>query len=98
LSGGSLKANPIILLVLEDEKGSLCFLVHPELREVVTDKDIPYIESLLKDFLERAKLNPAALFKQLSSLEVGPLVTHETGSNISDYPHIFMLCSHFEQF
>jgi predicted component of type VI protein secretion system len=71
------------------------FLVHPELHTVVADNDLSYLESLLKDFLERAKLHPAALFKQLSSLEVGPLVTHEVGSNISNHPTLLNLCSRF---
>jgi hypothetical protein len=83
------------LLVLEDGEGSPRFLVHQELRAIVSDKDLPYLESLFKDFLERAKLNPAALFKQLSSLGVGPLVTQETGSNISDYPYLLKLYSRF---
>ena len=96
-SGGSLQADPVILLVLEDEEGSLRFLVHPELHVVVTDNDLSYIESLLKDFLERAKENPAALFMQLSSLGGGPLVTQETGSNISDHPTLMNLCSRFVQ-
>lgn len=96
-SGGSLQADSIILFVLEDGVGSLRFLVHPELHTVVRDNDLSYLESLFKDFLERAKLNPAALFTQLSSLGVGPLVTHEAGSNISDHPHILNMCSRFEQ-
>lgn len=81
--------------MLVDGGGSLRFLVHPEFHTVVKDNDLPYLESLLKDFLKRAKLNPAALFTQLSSLGVGPLVTQETGSNISDHPHILKLCSRF---
>jgi hypothetical protein len=92
-----LQADSIILFVLEDGVGSLRFLVHPELHTVVRDNDLSYLESLFKDFLERAKLNPAALFTQLSSLGVGPLVTHEAGSNISDHPHILNMCSRFEQ-
>jgi hypothetical protein len=83
--------------VLEDGEGSLRFLVHPKLRAIVSDNDLSYLESLLKDFLERAKLNPAALFKQLSSLGVGPLVTQEAGSNISDHPSLLNLCSRFVQ-
>jgi hypothetical protein len=81
--------------VLEDGEGSLRFLVHPELRAIVADNDLFYLESLFKDFLERAMLRPVALFKQISSLGVGPLVTQETGSNISDYPHLLNLCSRF---
>jgi hypothetical protein len=94
-SGGSSQAELVVLLVLADEGGSLRFLVRPELHTVVTGKDLSYIESLLKDFLERAKRDPSALFKQLSSLGIGPLVTQEAGSNISDHPPLLNLCSRF---
>jgi len=83
------------LLVLEDGEGSLRFLVHPELRAIVSDNDLSYIESLILDLRERAMLNPEDLCKQLSSLGVGPLVTYEAGSNIYDHPHILKLRSHF---
>jgi hypothetical protein len=63
----------------------------------VTGKDFLYLDSLLKDFVERAKLDSPALFKQLSSLGVGPLVTQEVGSNISDHPILSELCSRFVQ-
>ena len=46
---------------------------------------------LLGDFVVRAKEQPAALFKQLSSLSVGPLVTQETGERISDHPQSWSL-------
>ena len=85
------------MLVFENREGSLRFLVHPELRAIVPDNDLAYIESLIIDLCERAMLNPAALFKQLSLLGVGPLVTHESGSNISDYPSLLNLCSRFLQ-
>jgi hypothetical protein len=91
------KVSSIILLVLEDAKGNLRFLVHPDWRSVVQTEDSKYIESLLDDFLERAKEQPAPLFKQLSSLGVGPLVTRESGKKISDYPHLLELCSRFVQ-
>jgi hypothetical protein len=83
--------------VLRDEKGSLRFLIHPELRAVVMENDLPYIQSLLQDFHERAKLNPEALFKQLSSLGVGPLVTHKAGPSVSEYPPLLEMCSRFVQ-
>jgi hypothetical protein len=60
--------------VCEDEKGKLRFLAHPQWREMVSGKDLSYLESLFEDFVERAKLHPA-LFQQLSSHGVGPLVT-----------------------
>jgi hypothetical protein len=92
---GSLKPPTIIVLVLKDENGKLRFLVHAQLCSIVTGADISYIQSLLDDFVERATLHPAELFKQLSSLGVGPLVTKETGSSILDKPSLLDICSRF---
>jgi hypothetical protein len=83
--------------VLEDANGGLRFLVAPDWRAVVRAEDEVYLESLLSDFLERAKEQPANLFKQLFSLEVGPLVTRETGEQIFDHPPLAELCSRFVQ-
>ena len=90
-------ATPVVLIVLEDAKGCLRFLVDPGWRAVVRAEDVEYTESLLGDFLERAKEQPATLFNQLSSLEVGPLVTHETGEKISDHAFLLELYSRFVQ-
>jgi hypothetical protein len=81
--------------VLEDARGGLRFLVDPGWRAVVRAEDVEYTESLLSDFLDRAKEQPATLFNQLSSLEVGPLVTQETGERISDHPFLLELYSRF---
>jgi hypothetical protein len=43
----------------------------------ILDKDQEYIEDLLKDLLQRARAFPEEVFKQLSSLSVGPLITDE---------------------
>jgi hypothetical protein len=83
------------LLALRGEEGSLRFLIHPELRTIVQGQDLAYLESLLRDFQKRAKLHPEALFKQLSSLGIGPLVPQGVGSNLSEYPAIQTLCSKF---
>ncbi len=93
----SAQAGSIILIVLENGEGNLRFLIPPDLSKLVTGKDFLYLDSLLKDFVERAKLDSRALFKQLSSLGVGPLVTQEVGSNISDHPALLKLCSGFVQ-
>jgi len=87
----------VILLVLRDEEGDLRFLVHPELRNIVQEEDSTYVESLLRDFQVRAQLHPDALFEQISSLSVGPLVTHEAGSDLSNHPQLGQLCSKFVQ-
>ena len=81
--------------MLRDAGGSLSFLVHPELQKVVREEDLSYIESLLGDFLERAKLHPADLFNQLSSLGVGPLVTKQVGWDPTESHSIQELSSVF---
>ena len=91
------RSASIILLVLREANGDLRFLVHPEWRAIVQAEDLADIESLLLDFSERAELHRDILFKQLSSLGVGPLVTHETGKSISDYPVLSDLFSSFVQ-
>jgi hypothetical protein len=96
-SDGSPQVASIIVLVLEDEQGKLRFLVHPQWRGMVSGTDLSYLESLFKDFIERAKLHPAALFQQLSSLGVGPLVTQEAGTGIADHSPLLKLCSRFVQ-
>jgi hypothetical protein len=91
----SLGVAPVVALVLKRPDGSLRFLIHPELRTIVRGEDLAFLESLLQDFTERAKLHPAALFQHLSSLGVGPLTTQITGSNLSESPSIQELFSSF---
>ena len=84
-----------ILLVLEGDGGILRFFVQPKWRTFVQPEDLDYFESLLRDFPTRAAADPKALFKQLSSLSVGPLVTVEVGENISDRPNLVAMRSTF---
>jgi len=83
--------------VLENAAGDLRFLVDPGWRTLVKSEDTDHIESLWVDFGERADLDPASLFKQLSSLGVGPLTVHEAGERISDRPALLELVSRFVQ-
>ena len=85
----------VILLVFRDNDRKLRFLVHPELHTIVQSEDFAYLESLLRDFLERARQHPEDLFNQLCSLGVGPLVTQEVGANVSDYPALLELSLRF---
>lgn len=84
-----------MLFVLRNERGRLCFLVHPNLRTVVREEHLDYFRCLLADFLERANLHPAELFKQVSSLGVGRLVTQEVGYCLSEFPHLLEISSQF---
>jgi hypothetical protein len=86
-----------VLLVLKGEDESIRLLVHPEIRTIVQEEDLAYIEALLLDFPERAKQHPADFFKQISSLGVGPLVTREVGSNFLECPYMQKITSHFIQ-
>jgi hypothetical protein len=85
----------VILLALWDEERQLRILVHPELPAIVQEEDRAYLQSLLLDLEERAKLYPEALFMQLCSLGVGPLVTHAVGDDIEDYPALKAISSTF---
>jgi hypothetical protein len=83
--------------VLRNEESDLRFLVHPDVSSIVLGEDWPYLESLLNDFLDRAKAFPAPLFQQISSLGVGPLVTHEVGAKLSDFPSLRALSAGFQE-
>lgn len=74
--------------MLKDEKGGLRFLVSPDLNTIVQGEDWAYLDPLLVDLQDRAKLQPADLFKQLSSLGVGPLVAQEVGRELSQHPRL----------
>jgi len=66
--------GPIVLLAAKNVAG-LKLYAHRTLMQQILDKDQEYIENLLKDLLERAKAFPDEVFKQLSGLSVGPLIT-----------------------
>jgi hypothetical protein len=87
-------ANNVILIAIEDS-GVLRFLVHPNLKSVVDAIDLPYIESILKDFVERINRYATALFRQLCSLAVGPLQTHTVGEQLCEHPNIHNLALQF---
>lgn len=81
-----------------DEEENLRFLVGRNWRALVEEEDVNFIESLMRDFQERAKMHPKELFKQVSSLGVGPLVTHEVGPRISDHMPESEMDSQFIEF
>lgn len=91
----SARFRPVVLLVFKETEGNLRFLVHPELRSIIQKEDLPYTESLLIDFLERSKQEPDALFKQLSSLGVGTLVTQDVGMDLDTNDGIRELSARF---
>ena len=76
--------------------GELRIRVHPDWRTPVTAEDQPMIAELFEDFAKRARLDPESLLQQLTALNVGPLVTHDAGQEISTRADLKELSSSFE--
>ncbi len=72
----------------EDDQFKLRLFVDSHWRELVAEGDRSYLEALFEDFSERALQDGESLFKQLCSLEAGPLVVIQVGSEISETPSI----------
>jgi hypothetical protein len=71
-------SNTLLLVTLLDD-GEMRILVNPEWRSFVKEQDLGYLEELFESFIERVSEDPSVLFKQLSSLSVGPIVTKSAG-------------------
>ena|ERR1700676_2543914 len=75
---------PVILLALRHDGGDLSFLIHPNVRNMFRGEDLEYLDSLIWDFVERARTSPNDLVRHLSTLSgLGPLVISEFGTDIS---------------
>ncbi len=79
-SSGPSVLERVIILFLRTESGTLRVFSHQDWRTIVHFKDHNYVRDLLDDFKERARSSPDALFQQVASLSVGPLVTYAVGS------------------
>jgi hypothetical protein len=62
------------------DNGEMQILVYSDWRSLVQEQDLNYLEELFRSFIERVSEDPSALFKQLSSLSVGPVRTKCTGT------------------
>lgn len=93
---GSDWTGSIVLLAVRDENGILHFSVRPDWQPGILDEDRDYLDALLADFLERAQLDPEALFQQLCALGVGPLITREVGAQLADRPDLLALAASFK--
>ena len=69
------------MLFLAGPGGALRLLVRRDWRNIVRIDDLEYISDLMGDFQERAQNAPDALFRQVASLSVGPLLTYAVGSD-----------------
>ena len=83
-----------VLLVIEGSDG-LRLLVAPDLASIVCEDDRSYIDELIADFVKRSAEVSSTLFQQLSSLSVGPLITHQLGVVGSDNRDLQKYFSHF---
>jgi hypothetical protein len=88
----------VIALVTVSEGGEAAIRVHPEWGNIVLAKDQDYVENLFRDFKERTKNDSEALFRQLSALSVGPLITYDTGPNLAEHPAYLELMRWFREF
>jgi len=82
------EAAVIALFTLESRFGHLEIRVRKSWEQIVRSADREEMRSLLDDFKKRSAIDPPLLFKQASSLSVGPLIAHEVVSNIEGVPHI----------
>ena len=65
------------LVAKKQQSEGLSLFVNPAWREFVASRHWEYMDDLLEDFKERKRFEPDALFQQLCSLRVGPIITHE---------------------
>jgi hypothetical protein len=86
---------PVVALVFFDDCYDLRILVSPVIREIVTEEDLAFIESLLQDFLIRAKERPEDLFHQVLSINHGPLVPLEEESRLLNHPQLLAIIHSF---
>lgn len=70
-----IRNQAILLVAILDSYGHLSILLNPEWRYIVASQDLEYLEALLEDLKVRVGSDARGLFVQLSSLNVGPLVT-----------------------
>ena len=67
----------------------------PDWRDLVSAEDRVLVVSVLADIAERALVEPQAVFKQLSELSAGPLITHKTGPELSLDPELAAIYDRF---
>lgn len=72
-------SNTLLLATLHDNS-EMQILVNPDWRSFVQKQDSDYLEELFESFIKRVREDPLALFKQLTSLSVGPIVTKCAGT------------------
>ena len=87
----------VVALVTSSQDGEVMIRVHPKWEKIVLPMDQKYLEALYEDFGTRVKSDPEALFRQLSDLSVGPIVTREVGSDLAANPAYLGLMQWFQE-
>ena len=90
-------SSTIIALVTSSHNGEVAIRVDPEWEKIVLPTDRNYLEALYRDFRIRIGSDPEGLFRQLSDLSIGPLVTHEAGSDLAANPAYLRLVEWFQE-
>jgi len=83
------------MVMLEDCDGCFEIFVSPNLKVLIRQDHLQYMNELLEDFNQRMRLDPVALFEQLCSLSVGLLVTQKVGTCSADEDYLDSICSGF---
>jgi hypothetical protein len=89
--------HQIIIFLMYTPHSALRLLLSPEWQQVVRPVDHPYIAAILEDFHRRAEADPDGLFKQASSIAVGPLITYDRGVALEDDADLHALSLSFEE-
>ena len=85
----------ILLIVTMTEAGEMSLLQNPEWKNIVQPLDHSYFSDIWADFDVRAKTDPEALFKQVTSLSVGPLIAYISGTSLWSRPELQSLSQSF---
>jgi hypothetical protein len=88
-------AENVITILVELRSGAWKLLVRHGWRKVVASDDQRYVGELLADMKSRISVDPNSLFQQLSSLSVGPLITHSVGGQVHDNPQMAVMLRNF---
>lgn len=87
----------LLAFVTSPSDGEVELHIRPRWEEIVGSCDRSYLEVLFRDFKDRAKSDPELMFRMLSSLAVGPLVTYDAGSDLNEHPEYRALWASFTE-
>ena len=77
-----LSPESVLIILTEFRPGVWKLLVRPDWQTIVEGDDQRYVREMLEDMKSRLSGDPENLFKQLSSLSVGPLITDAVGQSV----------------